>query len=155
MYELILGFSYSSSFFIQIRPNYTFFANVLIMNLVKYNEEINMTVKFLMNMFKQSCMIMFLKFYKKFWVFWKNLYKYHFWLGGLLEEKKICQALFHASDEASLMEASCKISTRSDDYFKSYAVFSIFFLVGWLVCRDSSAFFKTHQNIGEEPSWSR
>ena len=65
MYELILGFSYVSSFFIQIRPNYTFFANVLIMNLVKYNEEINMTVKFLMNMFKQSCMIMFLNFLKK------------------------------------------------------------------------------------------
>ena len=64
-----------------------FFANALIINLVKYNEEINMTVKFLMNMFKQSCMIMFLNFLKKFWVFWKNLYKYHFWLGGLLEEK--------------------------------------------------------------------
>ena len=64
-----------------------FFANVLIINLVKYNEEINMTVKFLMNMFKQSCVIMFLNFSKKFWVFWKNLYKYHFWLGGLLEEK--------------------------------------------------------------------
>ena len=62
MYELILGFSYVSSFFIQIRPNYTFFANVLIINLVEYNEEINMTVKFLMNMFKQSCMIMFLIF---------------------------------------------------------------------------------------------
>ena len=82
----------------------------------------------------------------------KNLYKYHFWLGGLLEKEFFTQTLIQASDEESLMEASCKISTRSDDYFKSYAVFSIFFLVGWLVCRDSSAFFKTHQNIGEEPS---
>ena len=66
MYELILGFSYVSSFFIQIRPNYTFFANVLIIDFVKYNEEINMTVKFLMNMFKQSCMFMFLNFQKQF-----------------------------------------------------------------------------------------
>ena len=66
MYELILGFSYVSSFFIQIRPNYTFFASVLIIHLVKYNEEINMTVKFLMNMFKQPCKIMLLNFFIEF-----------------------------------------------------------------------------------------
>ena len=40
-----------------------FFASVLIINLVKYNEEMNMTVKFLMKMFKQSCVIMFLKIF--------------------------------------------------------------------------------------------
>ena len=69
-----------------------------------------------------------------------------------MEKNFFTQALIQASDEEPLKEASCKISTRSDNYFKSYAVFSIFFLVGWLVCLDSSAFFKTHQNIGEEPS---
>ena len=152
MYELILGFSYVSSFFIQIRPIYTFFASVLIINLVKYNEEINMTVKFLMNMFKQSCMIMFLIFFLNFEFFEKiSISTISGWV-GCWRKIFFCHALFHASDEASLTEASCKISTRSDNYFKSYAVFSIFFLVGWLVCLDSSAFFKTHQNIGEEPS---
>ena len=86
-----------------------------------------MTVKFLMNMFKQSYMIMFLNFLKIFWVFWKNLYKHYFWLGGLLEEKNFYQSLFRASDKASLKEASCKISTGLDNYFKSYAVFEFFF----------------------------
>ena len=73
---------------------------------------------------------------------------------GCWRKKKFCQALFHASDEVSLTEASCKISTKSDNYFKSYAIFSIFFLVGLLVCLDYSTFFKTHQNISERPFWS-
>ena len=58
---------------------------------------------------------------------------YHFWLGGLLEKKIFTQALIQASDEEPLKEASCKISTRSDNYYGSYAIFSFFHLVGWLV----------------------
>ena len=139
----------------QIRPKKTLLAIFLLINLAKYNEVINMTVKFLMITFKQSCVIMFLKFFWISWVFQKNLYKYHFWLVGLLEEKFVHQALFNASDEESLKEASCKISTRSDNYFRSYAIFSFFHLVGWLVWLDCSTFFRSHQNLGKGSSWSR
>ena len=82
-----------------------------------------MTVKFLMITSKQTCVIMFLKFFWIFKVFKKNLYKYHFWLGGLLEKIFFTQALIQASDEEPLKEASCKISTRSDNYYGSYAIF--------------------------------
>ena len=154
-YESILGFSYSSSFFMQIRLKKILLAVLLLKNLAKYNKEINMKVKFLMITFKQSCVIMFLKFFWISWVFQKNLYEYHFWLVGLLEEKFFHQALFNASDEESLKEASCKISTRSDNYFRSYDIFSFFHLVGWLVWLDCSTFLWSHQNLGKGPSWSR
>ena len=130
-------------------------AVLLLENLAKYNHEINMTVKFLLITFKQTCVIMFLKFFWIFLVFKKNLYKYHFWLGRLLEEKNFPQALFYASDEKSFKEASCKISTRSVHYFRSYAIFSFFHLVGWLVWLDSSTFFRSHQNLGKGLSRSR
>ena len=130
-------------------------AILLLRNFAKYNKKINMTVNFLLITFKQSCVIMFLKFFWISWVFQKNLYKYHFWLVGLLEEKFVHQALFNASDEESLKEASCKISTRSDNYFRSYAIFSFFHLVGWLVWLDCSTFLWSHQNLGKGPSWSR
>ena len=54
--------------------------------------------------------------------FWNILYKYHFYLVELAEEKFPHQALFDASGEDSLKEASCKISTKADNYFKSYAI---------------------------------
>ena len=128
---------------------------MLLISLAKYSKENNVTVKFLMIMFKQTCMIMFLRFFLIFLVFWKNLYKHHFWLVGLLEEEFFHLALITASDEESVKEASCKISTRSDNYFKSYAIFSFFHLVGWLVWLDCSTFFMLYQNLGKEPSWSR
>ena len=130
-------------------------AVLLLENLAKYNHEINMTVKFLLITFKQTCVIMFLKFFWIFLVFKKNFYKYHFWLGRLLEEKNFPQALFYASDEESLEEASWKISTKSDNYFRSYAIFSFFHLVGWLVWLDCLTFCRSHQNLSKRPSWSR
>ena len=125
-YESILGFSYSSSFFMQIRLKKILLAVLLLKNLAKYNKEINMTAKFLLITFKQSCVIMFLKIFQIFEFLKKSLYKYHFWLGGLLEKIFFTQALIQASDEESLKEASCKISTRSDNYFRSYDIFFIF-----------------------------
>ena len=56
-YESILGFSYKSSFFMQIRLKTVLLAVLLLKNLAKYNKEINITVKFLLIMFKQSCVI--------------------------------------------------------------------------------------------------
>jgi len=56
-YESILGFSYESSFFMQIRLKKVLLAVLLLKNLAKYNKEINITVKFLLIMFKQSCVI--------------------------------------------------------------------------------------------------
>ena len=56
-YESILGFSYKSSFFMQIRLKKVLLAVLLLKNLAKYNKEINMTVKFLLITFKQSCVI--------------------------------------------------------------------------------------------------
>ena len=61
--ESIPGFSHESSFFIQIRPKKTLLAISLLIDLAKYSKEINMTVKFLMIMFKQSCVIMFSRFF--------------------------------------------------------------------------------------------
>ena len=141
IYESILGFSYSSSFCIQIRPKKTLLSIFLLIYLAKYNKAISMRAKFLMITFKQSCVIMFLRFFLKIWVFWKNLYKHHFWLGGLLEANFSNQARFDASDKVPLKEASCKISTRLDNYFRSYAIFSFFHLVGWLVWLDCLTFF--------------
>ena len=66
MHESILEFSYSTSFFIQIRPKMTLLAIFLLIYLAKYNKEINMTVKVLMITFKQSCVIMFPRFLKIF-----------------------------------------------------------------------------------------
>ena len=83
----------------QIRLKKVLLAVLLLKNLAKYNKEINMTVKFLLITYKQSCVIMFLKCFKNFWVFSKNLYKYHFWLGGLLENNFFTQALIQGSDE--------------------------------------------------------
>ena len=140
-YESILGFSYSSSFCIQIRLKKTLLSIFLLIYLAKYNKAISMRAKFLMITFKQSSQIMFPRFLKKIWVFWKNLYKHHFWLGGLLEENFPHQARFYASDKLPLKAASCKISTRSDNYFISYAIFSFFYLVGWLVWLDCLTFF--------------
>ena len=85
-YESILGFSYTSSFFMQIRLKKVLLAVLLLKNLAKYNKEINMTVKFLLMTFKQSCVIICCQEILKFLVFFKNLYKYHFWLDGLLEK---------------------------------------------------------------------
>ena len=65
-YESILGFSYSSSFFMQIRLKKILLAVLLLKNLAKYNKEINMTAKFLLITFKQSCVIMFLKIFQIF-----------------------------------------------------------------------------------------
>ena len=65
------------------------------------------------------------------------------------------QALFYASDEESLKEASWKISTKSDNYFRSYAIFLFFHLVGWLVWLDCLTFCRSHQNLSKRPSWSR
>ena len=110
----------------QIRLKQMLLAVLILKKLAKYNKEINMTVKFLLITVKQSCvikLIMFLKIFYIFWVFKKNLYKYHFWLGGLLEKEFFTQALIQASDEEPLKEASCKISTRSDNYYGSYAIF--------------------------------
>ena len=139
----------------EIRLKKILLAVLILKKLATYNKEINMTVKFLLITVKQSCVIMFLKNFEIFWVFKKNLYKYHFWLGGLLEKKSFTQALTQASDEESLREASCKISTRSEDYFRSYAIFSFFYLVGWLVWLDCSTFSRSHQNLGKGVSWSR
>ena len=139
----------------QIRLKKVLLAVLLLKNLAKYNKEINMTVKFLLITFKQSCVIICCQEILKFLVFKKNLYKYHFWLGGLLEKNFFTQALIQASDEESLKEASCKISTRSDNYYGSYAIFSFFYLVGWLVWLDCITFFRSHQNLGKGPSWSR
>ena len=111
-----------------------------------------MTVKFLMITFKQSCVIMFPRFLKIFCAFLKNLYKHHFWLGGLSQENFSHQACFDASNEESSKEASCKISTKLDDYFRSYAIFSFFHLVGWLVWLDFSTFFESHQKLVEGPA---
>ena len=61
------------------------------------------------------------------------------------------QALIQASDEEPLKEASCKISTRSDNYYGSYAIFSFFHLVGWLVWLDCITFLWLHQNLGKGP----
>ena len=66
IYESILGFSYSSSFFMQIRLKKILLAVLLLINLAKYNKEINMTVIFLLITFKQSCLIMFLKIFQIF-----------------------------------------------------------------------------------------
>ena len=85
-YESILGFSYLSSFFMQIRLKKIILVVLLLRNLAKYNKKINMTAKFSLITFKQSCVIMFLKIFQIFWVLWKNLYEYHFWLGGLLQK---------------------------------------------------------------------
>ena len=139
----------------QIRPKKTLLTIFLLIYLAKYNKEINMTVKFLMITFKQSCVVMFPRFLKIFWDFLKNRYKHHFWLGWLLEENFYHQAPFDASDEESSKEASCKISTKSDNYFRSYAIFSFFHLVGWLVWLDFSTFFESHQKLVEGPAWSR
>ena len=73
VYESILGFSYWSSFFIQIRPKKTLLAIFLLIHLAKYNKEIKMTVKFLMITFKQSCVIMFPRFLKIFCAFLKKI----------------------------------------------------------------------------------
>ena len=51
-YETILGFSYKSSFFMQIRLKKVLLAVLLLKNLAKYNKEINMTVKFLLITFE-------------------------------------------------------------------------------------------------------
>ena len=51
-YESILGLSYTSSFFMQIRLKKILLAVLLLKNLAKYNKEINMTVKFLLITFK-------------------------------------------------------------------------------------------------------
>ena len=75
----------------QIRLKKMLLAVLILKKLATYNKEINMTVK-------QSCVIMFLKNFEIFWVFKKNLYKYHFWLGGLLEKIFFIQALIQASD---------------------------------------------------------
>ena len=139
----------------EIRLKKILLAVLILKKLATYNKEINMTVKFLLITVKQSCVIMFLKNFEIFWVFKRNLYKYHFWLGGLLEKEFFTQTLIQASDEESLMEASCKISTRSDNYLSSYATFSFSFLVGWLVWLDCSTFFTSHQNLGKGPSWFR
>ena len=61
-HESILGFSYESSFFIQIRPKNTLLAILLLKDFAKYNKRINMTVKFLLITFKQSCVIMYCLF---------------------------------------------------------------------------------------------
>ena len=107
----------------QIRPKKTLLTIFLLIYLAKYNKEINMTVKFLMITFKQSCVVMFPRFLKIFEDFLKNLYKHHFWLGGLLEKNFSHQTCFDANDKVPLKEASCKISTRSDNYYGSYAIF--------------------------------
>ena len=145
-YESILGFSYVSSFFMQITLKKLLFAVLLLRNLAKYNKEINMIVKFLL------CDHVFEKLKNLLSFFQKNLYKHHFWLGGLLEKIFFTQALFRASNDTSLKEASCKISTRTDNYFRCYAIFSFFHLVGWLVWLYCSTFFKSHQNLGKAPS---
>ena len=85
----------------QIRLKKMLLAVLLVNNLAKYNKEINMTVKFFLITFKQLCVIMFPQIFQIFWVFQKNLYKYHFWLGGLLEKKFFTEALIQASDEES------------------------------------------------------
>ena len=61
----------------QIRLKKVLLAVLLLKNLAKYNKEINMTVKFSLITFKQSCVIMFLKNFQNFGVFKKNPYKYH------------------------------------------------------------------------------
>ena len=65
VYESILGFSYSSSFCIQIRPKKTLLSIFLLIYLAKYNKAISMRAKFLMITFKQSCVIMFLRFFSR------------------------------------------------------------------------------------------
>ena len=56
-YETILGFSYKSSFFMQMRLKKVLLAVLLLKNLAKYNKETNITVNFLLITFKQSCVI--------------------------------------------------------------------------------------------------
>ena len=98
IYQSMLGFSYVSSFFIQIRLKTIFLAILLLENIAKYNKEIDMTVRFVLITFKKSCVIVFLKFFFV-WVFKKSLYKNHFWLGRLLEEKIFPQSLIYTSDD--------------------------------------------------------
>ena len=65
-YESILGFSYATLFFMQIRLKKILLAVLLLKKIAKYNKEINMTVIFLLITFKQSCLIMFLKIFQIF-----------------------------------------------------------------------------------------
>ena len=131
-YESILGFSYKSSLFMQIRLKKVLLAVLLLKNLAKYNKEINMTVKFLLITFKQSCVIICCQEILKFWVFWKNLYKYHFWLGGLLEEKfslpnsVSCQ--WRPIFKGSFMQNFMQIGQFSQKLCRFFNFFS-----GWLV----------------------
>ena len=94
VYESILGFSYWSSFFIQIRPKKTLLAIFLLIHLAKYNKEIKMTVKFLMITFKQSCVIMFPRFLKIFCAFLKKSLQAPFLAGWAVAGKFFSPSLF-------------------------------------------------------------
>ena len=92
------------------------------------------------------------EFLKKVLSFLKNLYKYHFWLGGLLEEKMFLPSPVSYQRRGIFNGSFMQNFNQIGQLFQKLCHFFNFFLVGWLVCLDSSAFFKTHQNIGDEPS---
>ena len=72
---------------------------------------------------------------KKNWdfnFFLKILYKQLFWLVGPVGKNLLNLSATINLSRHSLKEPLCKISAKSDKYFRSYAVFFNFWVVGWL-----------------------
>ena len=105
----------------QIRPKKTELAILFLINLAEYSKEMDRTDRFFIITFNQSCVILFLKIVLISWVFEIfSISTISGWLGWW--RKNFPTKLFDASGEDSLKEASCKISTKADNYFKSYAI---------------------------------
>ena len=64
--------------------------------------------------------------------FLKILYKQLFWLVGPVGKNLLNLSATINLSRHSLKEPLCKISAKSDKYFRSYAVFLNFWVVGWL-----------------------
>ena len=80
----------------------------------------------------------------KFHEFSENLYKHQFWLVWLVSWKWLHLAATINLSGYALKKVLCKISAKSDRYYRSYAVFLIFGVVGWLGWLDTSKMHKKH-----------